>query len=165
MRVIHDQSLALLFEYFDKPLPIENKAESVHTVGKTTIWLSTFECFDLAVEIQIAKILDTDHQVIDWILEGVRWTKPDDPEGYTITFRANGKADIEDSNKEYLVGDYIAKQIDEYVADKSWNYLILTGDPGSKNKLYQMISQRLSRTQPDVERVMNRSNDFVVSRF
>jgi hypothetical protein len=83
-------------------------------------------------------------------------------QGYDLSFGVDGKIDVTDLvgvRSVQLFGDVIAR-LRAFLQDKPWDYITFIGGPGSRNRLYTRLADRLAK---ETNGIMLRSgNKFAV---
>jgi ribulose bisphosphate carboxylase small subunit len=83
-------------------------------------------------------------------------------QGYLVIFRTGIDTDItgEMGTKAAALFSTVTSVIQGFLTDHEWNYVLFSGAEGSRNKLYQSLSQRLA-SQLNLE-YLSYGNDFVI---
>jgi hypothetical protein len=124
----------------------------------------SFTLRDKRIVIQLYKIPGR-HVSANWVLEPTYAEVPEGAVGYDIIFKVDGETDVTGGGEEFAIFSAVLKVLNEYFSEREWDYLQFTGESGSRNRLYQALAQRMTRSQPGVERIAQRGNDFVIARF
>jgi hypothetical protein len=88
-----------------------------------------------------------------------------DAVGYDIISKVDGGTGVTEGEEEFAVFSGVLMVLNKYFSERDWDYLRFSGEDASKNRLYQALAQRMTKTQPSVERIAQRGNDFVIARF
>jgi hypothetical protein len=116
------------------------------------------------ITVEIFK-LEGRHISANWVLEPTHTAVPDDAVGYDIIFKVDGETDITGGGEEFAVFSAVLGVLNGYFREREWDYLQFSGEDGSRTRLYQALAQRMTKSQPGVERIAHRGNDFVIARF
>lgn len=141
----------LLNNWFDKDLPVESLIETATSVK--------FILFLYSVEINFNIIQDP--TIINWVLQADYKSA----KGYEFVIRINQLTDIKPVSDEFLIFTEILKQVNCILEKSEWDYLAFTGLPGQRNKIPEAIAQRLTKLQPNVERIASRNHVILITKF
>jgi hypothetical protein len=148
-------------ELFDTEYPMDRDVYWQHYKDLDT---AQFTLRGKSIEIEIHKI-STRHVSAKWVLEPTHADVPDDAVGYDIIFKVDGEVEVTRGGEEFAVFSGVLRVLNKYFSEHEWDYLQFSGEDASRNRLYQALAQRMTKTQPSVERIAQRSKDFVIARF
>lgn len=149
-----------LIELFDKPVV---DARDIRWRHFKDLDVASFDLKGKRVEIEIVQLRN--HIAANWVLELVHAEVPPNAVGYNIIFKVGGETDITGDGDEFAIFSAVINVLERYFYDRDWDYLEFSGAEDSRNKLYQALAQRMTRSRSDVERIANRGKDFVITRF
>ena len=121
---------------------------------------ATFNLNSQTMTLAVSEV--SSHVKARWILEKSQAKVAKDAIGYSITF------DVINTGKgweEYAIFSTVLRLLDQYFSEREWDYLHFNDEDGSRFRLYDAVSQRMTKTQDSVERRAYRGNDYVVARF
>lgn len=149
-----------LIELFDKPQVISDKRWN-HYKDLDEV---SFTLRDKRIVIEIYRITGR-HVSANWVLEPTHVEVPEGAVGYDIIFKVDGETDVTGGGDEFAIFSAVLDILKDHFRDREWDYLQFSGAEDSRNKLYQALAQRMTRSRPDVERIAQRGKDFVIARF
>jgi hypothetical protein len=150
----------LLAELFDTEYPKETDINWKHRTGLDTAY---FDIRGKSITVELYR--DTKHERANWVLEPTHVKVPADAVGYDIIFDVDGEIEATGEGEEFAVFSGVLRVLNRYFREREWDYLQFTGEDGSRNRLYQALAQRMTKSQPGVERIAQRGNEFVIARF
>lgn len=106
-----------------------------------------------------------DNILANEVLKQVAKQTPNCSIGFLVEFHINGKQSVKGSPIEYVIFNVMIKIINDYFIKRNWDYIIFSGNPGESTTLHNGIAQRLTITQPNVERFVHLNARFLISRF
>ncbi len=151
----------LLAELFDTEYPKEKDVIWKH---HQTLDTAIFTLRGRKIDIEIARITDH-HYSANWILKPTKADVPNDAVGYEVIFRVDDKTDITGGGEEFAIFSGVLRVLNRYFQEHEWDYIEFSGEGDSRNRLYQALAQRLTKSQPGVERIAQRGNSFIIARF
>jgi hypothetical protein len=151
----------LLAELFDTEYPKEHDVSWKHYQDLDT---ADFTLRGKQITIEIARLTGR-HISANWVLEPMYIDVPKDAVGYDIIFKVGGETDITGGGEEFAIFSAVLRVLNRYLREREWDYLQFTGEGDSRNRLYQALAQRMTKSQPGVEHIAQRGNDFVITRF
>ena len=106
-----------------------------------------------------------DHVFANSILQQVATEVPNVSNGFSVEFYIDGKQSVQGNPIEYVIFNILIKIITEYFIQIPWTYIIFVCKSNEPSKLHNGIAQRLTITQPNVERFIHFNNNFLIARF
>lgn len=151
----------LLAELFDTEYP---RPQDVAWERHRDLDIAHFDLRGRVISIELYRISGR-HVSAIWVLEPTHAEVPADAVGYDIIFKVKGETDITGGGEEFAIFSGVLRVLNRYFREREWDYLQFTGEGGSRNRLYNALAQRMTKSQPGVERIAHRGNDFVIARF
>lgn len=121
-----------------------------------------FKFINKLISITIINAAFDSHSVIKQIINPLNYNNFD---GFIINFDIDGQTDVASSAIEMAMFICLKNVINDFFLKLDWDYLIFVGKENQKNRLHNAIAQRLTITQPNVERFANLKNYFLIARF
>ena len=142
--------------------PISAKWTQRDIRGTITQWDTDFKFDNLLVEISITE--DNDQMYLRMAVDSGNLRFKSTAQGYVITFAVDGEYE-----KTGLIGSRsvalfsaVTGRIYSWLGEHLWDYVIFTGSPGSRNRLYFSISKTLGELTNSRYYFDSYLNDFVV---
>lgn len=154
-----------LSKLFTAPIPIENLKTNTYELNGARTDEFHFDLIGKKVVIEITKLPSGDHTIATYILGGLSDQIPIDAVGYNIIFRVDGATDVTSGGSEFVIFNAILKIVNDYFKSHDWYYIQFQGAEGSRNKLYNALAQRMTKTQPHVKQIAQRYDDFIITKF
>lgn len=122
-----------------------------------------FRLINKNISIKITHLQD--NILANEVLKQVAKQTPDCSIGFLVEFHINGKQSVKGNPIEYVIFNVMIKLINDYFIKRNWDYIIFSSDSGESTTLHNGIAQRLTITQPNVERFIHLNAKFLISRF
>jgi hypothetical protein len=151
----------LLAELFDTEYPRER---DVSWQRHKDLDIAHFYIRNKSITVEIFRIHGP-HGGANWILEPTHVEIQDDAVGYDIIFKVDGETDITAGGEEFAIFSGVLRVLNQYFQKREWDYLHFTGEGDSRNRLYQALAQRMTKSQPGVERIAQRGDHFIIARI
>lgn len=124
------------------------------------MWETTFDFRGQPVVVEMNE--DVDQSTAKFVFDKLDMSLPEHYRGYEIIFRVDRKTSITGSlgtsSIELLAA--IVEAVSGFLGTHKWDFVTFAGEPGSRNRLYMAMSQRLASKVN--AQVVSYENDFVV---
>lgn len=147
-----------LIESFDAEIPNEDEQDWKHSEYMDEV---SFDLRGRNIMIQLTRASNLNY--VRWVLEKTKAKVQKDDIGYDITFKTNGG--INRGEDEFVIFAAVLKVLNKYFSEHNWDCLQFIGDGDDRNRVYEALAQRMTKTQPDVELLAQRGDRFVIARF
>jgi hypothetical protein len=113
--------------------------------GEYIFWDTNFRFDNKRVVVELSP--DVRQVGAKYVFNNVDMDLPPDHEGYVIVFRVDRSTDItgEMGTRAPALLSQVVSVLLGFLQTHDWDYLLFTGDPGSRDKLYAALSNRLAR--------------------
>lgn len=128
--------------------------------GQAQFWETEFSFYDWPVSIEMHP--DVKQTGARFVFRNRDIPLPPEYQGWHVIFRVNNSTDITGKlgNKSVRVLTQVVSVIKGFLQTHDWDYVLFTGEEGSRDKLYQALSQRLA-DRINAQHIQYRS-DFVI---
>jgi hypothetical protein len=140
--------------------PAQKVAWRSHGSGDAQFWASEFQFYDWPVVIEMHP--DVNQIGARFVFKNTQTHLPQNYQGWHVVFTVNGHTDVTGKLGHHAVNilTTVVSMIRGFLQDHPWDYVVFSGESGSRDKLYQAISRRLA-TQVGATHIQYRS-DFVI---
>lgn len=128
--------------------------------GEAQFWVAEFSFFDWPVTIEMHP--DVNQTGARYVFRNRDISHPPEYTGWHVIFRVNHSTDITGKlgNRSVTVLTQVVSAIKGFLQSHEWDYVLFSGEPGSRDRLYRALADRLAN-QVDAHVIQYRS-DFVI---
>jgi hypothetical protein len=113
--------------------------------GEDTVWETNFRFDNKQVVVELYP--DIRQKAVQYVFNNVDLDLPVDYQGYEIIFRVDHTTNItgELGARAPALLSQVLSVLYGFLQTHDWDYVLFTGEPGSRDKLYASLSDRLAR--------------------